>query len=109
MMMEDEGEERIRASYRGNYDRLTRVKKRYDPRQPLPYQPEHPTCSLMRAARQVFGRTADISVAATASRRSRWSRSDVGGGAAHRGVCLRPVLPTSALTRGANQAPDDGA
>jgi FAD/FMN-containing dehydrogenase len=31
MMMEDEGEERIRASYRGNYDRLMRVKKRYDP------------------------------------------------------------------------------
>ena len=31
MMMEDEGEERIRAAYRGNYDRLTRVKKRYDP------------------------------------------------------------------------------
>ena len=31
MMMEDEGEERIRAAYRGNYDRLTQVKKRYDP------------------------------------------------------------------------------
>ena len=31
MMMEDEGEERIRAAYRGNYDRLSRVKKRYDP------------------------------------------------------------------------------
>ncbi len=30
-MMEDEGEGRIKASYRGNYDRLTRVKKRYDP------------------------------------------------------------------------------
>jgi FAD/FMN-containing dehydrogenase len=31
MMMEDEGEARIRASYRGNYDRLTQIKKRYDP------------------------------------------------------------------------------
>ena len=31
MMMEDEGEERIRAAYRGNYDRLAQVKKRYDP------------------------------------------------------------------------------
>jgi FAD/FMN-containing dehydrogenase len=30
-MMEDEGKDRIKASYRGNYDRLTRVKKRYDP------------------------------------------------------------------------------
>jgi FAD/FMN-containing dehydrogenase len=30
-MMEDEGERRIRASYRGNYDRLSRIKKRYDP------------------------------------------------------------------------------
>ena len=30
-MMEDEGEDRIRASYRGNYDRLSQVKKRYDP------------------------------------------------------------------------------
>ena len=31
MMMEDEGEERIRAAYRGNYDRLSQIKKRYDP------------------------------------------------------------------------------
>jgi FAD/FMN-containing dehydrogenase len=31
MMMEDEGEQRIRASYRGNYDRLSQIKKRYDP------------------------------------------------------------------------------
>jgi FAD/FMN-containing dehydrogenase len=31
VMMEDEGEARIRASYGDNYERLTRVKKRYDP------------------------------------------------------------------------------
>ena len=31
MMMHDEGQERIRASYRGNYDRLVEVKRRYDP------------------------------------------------------------------------------
>jgi FAD/FMN-containing dehydrogenase len=31
MMMEDEGEARIRAAYRGNYERLTHVKRRYDP------------------------------------------------------------------------------
>jgi FAD/FMN-containing dehydrogenase len=30
-MMMDEGEERIRASYRDNYPRLAKVKKQYDP------------------------------------------------------------------------------
>jgi FAD/FMN-containing dehydrogenase len=30
-MMMDEGEERVRASYRGNYDRLAAVKRTYDP------------------------------------------------------------------------------
>jgi FAD/FMN-containing dehydrogenase len=30
-MMMDEGEERVRAAYRGNYDRLVEVKRRYDP------------------------------------------------------------------------------
>jgi len=27
----EEGQERVRASYRGNYDRLTKVKATYDP------------------------------------------------------------------------------
>ena len=27
----DEGQDRVRASYRGNYDRLTQIKDRYDP------------------------------------------------------------------------------
>ena len=31
MMMEDEGRERVRDAYRGNYDRLAMVKRRYDP------------------------------------------------------------------------------
>ena len=30
-MMMDEGQERVRASYRGNYDRLARIKGEYDP------------------------------------------------------------------------------
>jgi FAD/FMN-containing dehydrogenase len=30
-MMMEEGEERVRASYRGNYDRLARIKAEYDP------------------------------------------------------------------------------
>jgi FAD/FMN-containing dehydrogenase len=29
--MMDEGPDRVRASYRGNYDRLTQIKRRYDP------------------------------------------------------------------------------
>jgi FAD/FMN-containing dehydrogenase len=31
MMMEDDGRERVRAAYRGNYDRLVEIKRRYDP------------------------------------------------------------------------------
>lgn len=31
MMMEDEGAERVRASYRGNFERLSEIKRRYDP------------------------------------------------------------------------------
>jgi FAD/FMN-containing dehydrogenase len=30
-MMMEEGEDRVRASYRGNYDRLARIKAEYDP------------------------------------------------------------------------------
>jgi hypothetical protein len=28
----DEGEDRVRESYRGNYDRLVTIKNKYDPR-----------------------------------------------------------------------------
>jgi FAD/FMN-containing dehydrogenase len=31
MMMEDEGQERVRASYRQNYERLAQIKQKYDP------------------------------------------------------------------------------
>jgi FAD/FMN-containing dehydrogenase len=27
----EEGQERVQASYRGNYDRLTKIKAKYDP------------------------------------------------------------------------------
>jgi FAD/FMN-containing dehydrogenase len=30
-MMMDEGQERVRASYRGNYDRRATIKAQYDP------------------------------------------------------------------------------
>jgi Berberine and berberine like len=30
-MMMDEGPDRVRAAYRGNYDRLAEIKHRYDP------------------------------------------------------------------------------
>jgi FAD/FMN-containing dehydrogenase len=30
-MMMDEGQDRVKASYRGNYDRLASVKAQYDP------------------------------------------------------------------------------
>ena len=29
--MMNEGQDRVKASYRGNYDRLAQVKRRYDP------------------------------------------------------------------------------
>ena len=31
MMMEDEGRDRVRAAYRGNYERLVEIKRRNDP------------------------------------------------------------------------------
>ena len=40
-MMMDEGQERVKASYRGNYDRLARDQGDVRPGQRLPGQPEH--------------------------------------------------------------------
>ena len=48
-MMMDEGQERVRASYRDNYDRLAQIKATYDPEQPLPGQPEHRAAGLISA------------------------------------------------------------
>jgi len=30
-MMDDEGQERVKGSYRENYDRLAKIKRKYDP------------------------------------------------------------------------------
>ena len=48
-MMADEGDERVRATYGSNYERLTRVKHKYDPGELLPGEPEHRR-TLMSAA-----------------------------------------------------------
>ncbi len=45
-MMMDEGQERVRASYGDNYDRLAQIKAEVRPGQPLPRQPEHPAADL---------------------------------------------------------------
>ena len=45
-MMDDEGEARVKAAYGGNYDRLASLKKKYDPGEPLPCEPEHPPGGL---------------------------------------------------------------
>ena len=64
-MMMDEGQERVRASYGDNYERLARIKAKYDPGNLLPGQPEHRAGGVdPRGAR---GRSADH----RASRRSR--------------------------------------
>ena len=40
-MMDDEAQGRVQATYGENYARLASVKAQYDPREPLPGQPEH--------------------------------------------------------------------
>ena len=45
-MMMDEGQERVRASYGDNYDRLARIKAHLRPGQPLPGEPEHPAAGV---------------------------------------------------------------
>ena len=39
--MMEEGQERVKASFRDNYDRLATIKKKYDPNKLLPREPEH--------------------------------------------------------------------
>ena len=57
-MMMEEGQDRVRASYRGNYDRLARVKAIYDPGEPLPAQPEHRAERIATPAAWPAGRAA---------------------------------------------------
>ena len=56
--MMEEGQERVRATYRDNYDRLARIKAQYDPRQRVPREPEHPAGQGRRVAAPVGGRRA---------------------------------------------------
>ena len=46
--MADDDQDRIRANYRGNYERLVEIKRKYDPEQPVPPEPEHQ--ALIRTA-----------------------------------------------------------
>ena len=39
--MADDDQGRVHDNYKGNYDRLAQIKKKYDPAQPVPPQPEH--------------------------------------------------------------------
>ena len=45
--LRDEGEARLRQAYPGpTYERLATVKRRYDPREPVPPEPEHSARAL---------------------------------------------------------------
>ena len=54
-MMMDEGDERIRASYRDNYARLARIKAALRPGQPVPGQPEHHAGGTSARRRLIHG------------------------------------------------------
>ena len=53
--MAEDDQARIRANYKGNYDRLAEIKRTLRPRQPVPAQPEHRPgrCALNRGGRPV--------------------------------------------------------
>ena len=77
--MADDDQDRIRANYKGNYDRLAQIKRTYDPAQPVPAQPEHRAGVVAPRA---------CPPARRRDRRRRRSRVRPGG-AAERGPCPR--------------------
>ncbi len=62
--MMDEGAAGVAASYRGNYERLAKIKAKYDPDELFPREPEHQACGYrrlvaLRAARVAYHHGAD--------------------------------------------------
>ena len=67
--MSGDDQDRIKANYKGNYDRLTRGQAEIRPRQPLPLEPEHP--AVAAADRALKRRSPDRSRRRINCRRSR--------------------------------------
>ncbi len=78
-MMMDEGEERVRASYRDNYERLARDQAQLRPAEPLPHQPEHPPGGCVRGEkgdrRRPGGQPGSAIASSTGRSSSPWVRS----------------------------------
>ena len=74
-MMMDEGQERVRAAYGANYDRLAAIKAQVRPEQPLPHEPEHRARGRDEVRTQgSWQRVMHIGEASESVRRAAWSR-----------------------------------
>ena len=63
----DEGEDRVRASYGANYDRLVRDQARVRSRQPVPLEPQRPPGGRMTRSRPSTASTSRSATASTTS------------------------------------------